>query len=1069
MALRYDVETQDDSSGRIPPRPKARRARIPERTVLLVASGGALLAFLDVTIVNIAFPSIRDSFTTVSIGTISWVLNAYNIIFAAFLIIFGRLGDLIGRRRVYLLGVGVFTLSSAVCALSPSVEVLIAARVVQALGAAMLVPASLAVVIDGFPAARRARAVGLWSAAAAVAAGLGPPVGGALVEAGGWRWAFWVNVPLGAGAWLLGRRNLVDSRAPGRRRLPDIRGALLLTGALALATTVIIKASEWGGSSVTLWVVAGGAVLLFGCFVLSSVRHPVPVLDLAMMRYRPFLVANIATAVAGVGFFAYMLTNVLWLQYVWHYTVLESGLALVPGAVAAAATAGLLEPVAERLGYRWVIAAGFVVWVLSYVWYVEAVGTSPAFLAQWLPGQIISGIGVGATLPLLAAAGLVTQPGDKFGTASAVISSTRQVGGTIGIALLVAILGTPTALNVVPNLRHGWQISIYCFAAGAVIALCLGPIRQRAGNAAADAATAAGARVQQPDTSSVVLSGDLPPEEHSLFRRLPESTRIQLNAAGPRWTVPAGDWLMRRGETADRMFVLLSGRAEVVIGDEVVRELGPGAVIGELALLTGGERSASVRARRDCEVLEISKALMDKTIAQDPVALSALVTVLAGRLADARPPVTRTAARPGLVAVIGAGPGADADAVAALLHTALSRRLRVALLPGHSPRAEIDRAESDNRLVLVVSPTQDTESAARCAREADVVVLVGRMAEAPPSAILPTHARPELVLVGATTATSRDAWLLAVDPWRVSRLTDRDVVAGHAPSAIQGLADRLSGEALGLVFGGGGARALSQVGVLLELEAAGVRVDRLAGTSMGAVIAGMYATGVTADEVSDTAYQEFVRESILSDYHLPRTSLARGARVRRALQRSYRDLRIEQLPRGFRCVSTDLLTRTSVVHRSGSLADAIGASSQLPVLLPPIARDGRLLVDGGVLDNLPVGTLTERNEGPIIAVGVSMSGQHRATVPGQPARPVRVPPLGETLLRTLMIGGGTPADAARLGAWVLTPHSMGVGLLEFHQFDRMVESGRAAARALLEQTGGDLSAGSVDARRRESR
>ncbi|MFC6704808.1 MFS transporter [Flexivirga alba] len=1054
MALRYDVETQDDSSGELPRLTPPRRARIPQRTVLLVASGGALLAFLDVTIVNVAFPSIRDSFGSASIGTISWVLNAYNIIFAAFLIIFGRLGDLIGRRRLYLLGVLLFTLCSAICALAPSVEVLVAARVVQALGAAMLVPASLAVVIDGFPVAKRARAVGLWSAAAAVAAGLGPPIGGALVEAGGWRWAFWVNVPLGVVAWLLGRRHLVDSRAPGRRRLPDIRGALLLTGALALANTLIIKGSEWGGSSIKVWAVAVGAVLLFVGFVLSSARHPVPVLDLAMMRDRPFLVANVATLIAGVGFFAYMLTNVLWLQYVWHYTVLESGLALVPGAVVAAATAGLLEPVAERLGYRWVIAAGFVVWVLAYVWYVEAVGTSPAFLAEWLPGQLISGVGVGATLPLLASATLVTQPGDKFGTASAVISSTRQVGGTIGVALLVAILGTPTALTVVQDLRDGWTISILCFAAGAVITLCLGPIRHHAGDVTA---TAAGpSRVREPDTSSVVLSRDLPPEEHSLFRRLPEATRAQLNAAAPRRTVSAGDWLLSHGDAADRMYVLLTGRAEVIVGDQVVRELGPGAVIGELALLTGGRRSASIRARRDCEVLEISKALMDNTIAHDPTALSALVTVLATQLADARPPVTRTASRPGLVAVIGAGPGAPADAVATVLHAAVGRRLRVALLPGRSGRAEIDRAESDNQLVIVVSSTQDAECAAQCSREADVVVLVGRTADSPPAAALPMHARPELVLVGRATAR-RDAWLQAVDPWRVSDLTDQEIAGWVVPAGIQGLADRLSGEAVGLAFGGGGARALSQIGVLLELEAAGVRVDRLAGTSMGAVLAGMYATGATADEVSDTAYRGFVRESMLSDYHLPRTSLARGARVHRALQRTYRDLRIEQLPRGFRCVSTDLLTRTSVVHRSGSMADAIGASSQLPVLLPPIARDGRLLVDGGVLNNLPVDTLTERNEGPIIAVGVSMGGERRTPVAGQPARLVRVPPLGETLLRTLMIGGGTPADAARLGAWVLTPHSMGVGLLEFHQFDRMVESGRAAARDLLEQTGGDLS------------
>jgi len=1052
MALRHDVDLEHDPSGRLPRLVATRRGRIPERTVLLVASCGALLAFLDVTIVNVAFPSIKDSFDTASIGAISWVLNAYNIVFAAFLIVFGRLGDLIGRRRLYLVGIALFTLCSAGCAMAPTVELLVAARVVQALGAAMLVPASLAVVIDGFPMAKRARAVGLWSAAAAVAAGLGPPVGGALIGAGGWRWAFWVNVPLGAAAWWLGRRQLIDSRSPGRRRLPDLRGAVLLTGALALLTTAIIKGGEWGARGATLWAVLAGTVVLLAGFALSSARHPAPVLDPAMMRARPFLVANVATLVAGVGFFAYMLTNVLWLQLVWHYSVLESGLALVPGALVAAATAGLLEPVAERFGHRWVVSAGFVVWVLAYVWYVEMVDVAPSFLAQWLPGQVLSGIGVGATLPLLASATLVTQPGDKFGTASAVISSARQVGGTIGIAVLVVLLGTPTARTVVHDLRNGWTLSIVCFAAGALITLGLGPIRHRQTDKPV-ISTPASSRVREPD-NSMVMARKPPAPEHSLFRRLPEATRDRLNAAAPRRTVQAGTWLLRHGDAADRMFVLLSGRAEVIVGQEVVRELGPGSVIGELALLTGGRRSASIRARRDCEVLEVSKALMDDTIGDDPAALSALVTVLADRLADARPAVTHRAARPSLVAVIGAERLAPVDEVATLLHIGLSRQVRTALLAGHRDRAEIDRAEAANALVLLIASGDDAAHAARCAREADVVVLVGRTDEPAPTALPPMHDRPELVLVAdAPTRAARDAWLQAVDPWRVSDLTRHELTTREAPSAIRGLVDRLCGRSLGLAFGGGGARALSQIGVLFELEAAGIRVDRLAGTSMGSVLAGAYATGASAAEVSDTAYQEFVRENMLRDYHLPRHSLARGARMQRALRRTYRDLRIEQLPRGFRCVSTDLLTRSTVVHRTGPMVEAIGASSQLPVLLPPIARDGHLLVDGGVLNNLPVDTLTERDEGPIIAVGISMGGEPRSE---QTTRPVRVPALGETLLRTLMIGGGTPADAQRLGAWVLTPHSMGVGLLEFHQFDRMVESGRAAARALLEQTGGDL-------------
>src|SRR5215207_9562074 len=161
---------------------EAATARVPPSRVLLVASFGAFLAFLDATIVNVAFPSIIESFPDTSIGELSWVLNAYNIVFAAFLIVCGRLTDLLGRRRAFVSGVLLFTMASVLCGLAPSVEFLVAARVLQALGAALVVPASLALVVEAFPSDRRAHAVGLWGAAAAVAAGLGPPLGGALVE-----------------------------------------------------------------------------------------------------------------------------------------------------------------------------------------------------------------------------------------------------------------------------------------------------------------------------------------------------------------------------------------------------------------------------------------------------------------------------------------------------------------------------------------------------------------------------------------------------------------------------------------------------------------------------------------------------------------------------------------------------------------------------------------------------------------------------------------------------------------------------------------------------------------------
>lgn len=192
--------------------------------VLLVAAFGAFLAFLDSTIVNIAFPNIQKSFPTYTISSLSWVLNAYNIVFAAFLVAAGKLADLLGRKRMFVWGVVLFTAASWLCAVAGTVEQLVAFRVLQGIGAALLVPASLALVVEGFEVARRAHGVGLWGAAAAIASGLGPPIGGAIVQVSNWRWAFLVNLPLGILAVLVARRHLVESRAPGRRRVPDLRG-----------------------------------------------------------------------------------------------------------------------------------------------------------------------------------------------------------------------------------------------------------------------------------------------------------------------------------------------------------------------------------------------------------------------------------------------------------------------------------------------------------------------------------------------------------------------------------------------------------------------------------------------------------------------------------------------------------------------------------------------------------------------------------------------------------------------------------------------------------------------------
>ncbi|MCV2395148.1 DHA2 family efflux MFS transporter permease subunit, partial [Actinotalea sp. M2MS4P-6] len=672
-------------------------ARIPPGRVLLVACFGAFLAFLDATVVNVAFPSIRESFPTVSIGGLSWVLNAYNIVFAAFLIVFGRLTDLIGRRRSFIGGVAVFTLGSVLCGAAPTVEMLVVFRVVQALGAAALVPASLALVIAAFPGERRAHAIGLWGASAAVAAGLGPPIGGALTQVGGWRWAFLVNLPFGLAALWSARRQLVESRAPGRRTLPDLAGAATLAASLALLNLGIVKGTDWGWTGTATLASLAGAVVLFAGFVLSSRRHRSPLVDPTLLRLRSFDIGSAATVVAGFGFYAYLLTNILWLQYVWGYDVLRAGLALVPGAVVAAIVASRLGPLAERFGYRWFVVPGAIIWAGAYLWYHQRVGLEPAFWSAWMPGQVLSGIGVGATLPLLGSASLAAVPGGRYATASAVNSSARQLGGVLGIAILVVVLGNPTAETAVAAFRSGWVLSIVAFLVVALVAIPLGRIR-----------SAPDAEAVEDERPPKVFAPDPPPEwavtpavsalstdlgDVPLVAALPEAARRRVESASRLVEVPAGQDLVREGDPGGSAFVVRRGRLEVFVGGRRIRELGPGAVLGELALLTGEPRSATVRARRDATVLELPREALEGVLESDAQASRFLLGQVAERLRTAAPPSAPPPERPTVVSVVGVHPGAPVDEVASALTARMGTHLDVVQLgrvdPDRLARAEV--------------------------------------------------------------------------------------------------------------------------------------------------------------------------------------------------------------------------------------------------------------------------------------------------------------------------------------------------------------------------------------------
>ena len=1024
-----------------------RSRRAPQPTaVLLVASFGAFLAFLDSTIVNVAFPDIQRSFPDASLSSLSWVLNAYNIVLAAFLVAAGRFADLLGRKRMFVVGVVVFTVASALCAAAGTVEQLVGFRVLQGFGAALLIPASLALVVEAFDVSRRAHGVGLWGAAAAIASGLGPPAGGALVAVSGWRLAFLVNVPLGIAAVVIARRSLVESRSPGVRRTPDLRGAVLLAAALGLLTYAIVQVSDLGWSDPLVLAAFVGASLCLAGFVMSSRTHRSPLLDPALLRVRSFAVGNALTVVAGTGFYAYLLTHVLYLNYVWDYSLLRAGLAVAPAAFVAAVVAAVLGKVADRRGHRIILVPGALVWAASLLWYLERVGPTPQFLSEWLPGQLIQGVGVGATLPVLGSAALARLPaGGGYATASAVVTSARQLGAVLGIALLVLLIGTPAPEEARDALRTGWVFAAACLAAVSVGSLLLGRTAHEPAPAPVDALDLVPEARRPPGVEQPLPSAPADEPDRltdvSIFRGLTPSAVAELEAAAVDVELDAGELLFAEGDPADGIYVLRSGRLQVLQGDVVLNELSRGAVLGELALLTEDVRSASVRAVRDSRLMHVTQEQFSAIADLD--VMTGLARNLALRLQEiAPPPVSRRRSSDVVVAVVGLDEGAPVDACAAALVAHVGQHLRV-VAPGRVDREGLERAERDADKVVLTAGTGDRAWRELCLRVADRVVLVTSLPSPPEQPVPPRAAGADLVLTGAArTREQRRQWEATLVPRSTSAVDDRDVTGG-----TRALGARLAGRSLGLVIGGGGARSFASIGVFEELEAAGIVVDRVAGTSAGACVAGAIAIGHDAQTVDAYIYENFVRHNPIGDYTVPAKGLIRGQRTVSMLRAAFDGALIEELPKEFRCVSVDLLARRKVVHRSGPVAEAVACSLRVPGLYPPYPYGGTLHVDGGVLDNLPVSTLS-RDDGPLIAVSIGFGGSGRTRT--SDGRPPRVPALGDTLMRTMMMAGGDSAPKADdVADLVLRPDSRGVGLLEFHQVDRAREAGREVTRAAL--------------------
>ncbi len=302
--------------------------------VTLIVCVGVFMSSLDLFIVNIAFPDIERDFGGASLASLSWILNAYAIVFAALLVPAGRWADAFGRKRMFLSGLAVFVVASAACAAAPSVGLLTAARIVQAVGGAFMMPTSLGLMLPEFEAHERGGAVGIWAATGGAAAAAGPPLGGLLVQAD-WRLVFLVNVPVGIAGLVFGIRHLVEHSEPGTRR-PDLLGALAFALAIGALTVAIVKGGDWGwGSARTV----GGfvaAALLLPAVLLRSGRHHTPIIDPEMLRVRSFSLALVGSITFFAGFGSMLLSGVLFTTGVWGKDILTAGLMLAPGPALAA-------------------------------------------------------------------------------------------------------------------------------------------------------------------------------------------------------------------------------------------------------------------------------------------------------------------------------------------------------------------------------------------------------------------------------------------------------------------------------------------------------------------------------------------------------------------------------------------------------------------------------------------------------------------------------------------------------------------------------------------------------------
>ncbi|GCE38796.1 Drug resistance transporter EmrB/QacA subfamily [Rhodococcus wratislaviensis] len=439
--------------------------------VMAVLGAVASMAQLDFFVVNVALDGIGQSFPGVRVASVSWVLSAYAIAFAAVLVPAGRIADHWGRRKVLLSGVGVFTVASAVAAAAPSLGVLVAARAVQAVGAAMIVPTSLGLLYPSFPQRQHTLVVGLWAGVGAVAASAGPPVGGLLVTLD-WRWIFVINVPIGIATVVAGALLLPEVRQRRGARLPDAASVLALPLAVSLLVLATVEGPGWGWTDARTLALFAAAAVAGAVTVERTLRAKAPVIERQLFTSRPFTAATVALFLFFVGFAIVLLSTALFMQEVWHFSPLRAGVSIAPAPLASIAFAMYAGPIQRRFGRTAPAVTGTLMMALAAVYWAAAVHATPDYWSGMFPGLILVGLAGGlAQAPMFAAAGTLAP--ERATTGSAVLNMSRQIGSAVGVAVLVAL--TPQA--TITGFDYAWSVQAGAGLAAGTALLALRPRR----------------------------------------------------------------------------------------------------------------------------------------------------------------------------------------------------------------------------------------------------------------------------------------------------------------------------------------------------------------------------------------------------------------------------------------------------------------------------------------------------------------------------------------------------------------------------------------------------------------